>query len=391
MTTHHPDPDGTVRPEPVAEPLRPTWAASSEAPEPSAYAAPLAPVAAAGPSKARVGLVVGAAAALGLGAVATSFAATPAPAAVTAPAAVSAPVAPGLAGGGPAVAAIAIDPLADDGSDTVDRGRFGGPGGFRDVTISAISGSNVTLSTDDGWTRIIAISGDVELTKGGQTIAVSDLAVGDEVRFAQTRNDDGTYTVTAVAVVVPSVSGTISDLGDTSFKVTTRDGSVWTISTNGSTTYRFGLADGTRADLADGGAVYVEGTTTGDNALTALSVTVAADRASGTVTAKTADTITLKTRDGGTVTVNVSADTTYRVAGVTDADLGDITVDMVVSVQGRTGSGSVIDASAVVAGKGFGRGDGFPGLGGMGRHDGMGGPGFGDDDAAPSASPSATP
>ena len=165
--------------------------------------------------------------------------------------------------------------------------------GFREITISAISGSNVTLTTDDGWTRTVAITDDVELTKGGQDIAVSDLAVGDQVRFAQTRNDDGTYTVTAVAVVVPHVSGTVSELSDSGFKVTTRDGSVWTITTDGSTTYQYGAADGTRADLANGAVVLVQGESTGDNALRALGVRVAADRVVGTVTATTADTITV--------------------------------------------------------------------------------------------------
>ena len=84
----------------------------------------------------------------------------------------------------------------------------------------------------------------VELTKGGQAIEVSDLEVGDQVRFSQTRNDDGTYTVDAIAVVVPSVRGTVSDVSSTGFKVTTRDGSVWTIAINGTTKYQYGAGDG---------------------------------------------------------------------------------------------------------------------------------------------------
>ncbi len=393
MTNHHTEAGDPADHEPLAEPLRPTWRAEAEAaprspgrPGPSApdtsapdtsYTAPIGSVATGGPSKARVGLVVGAAAALAVGAVATSFAATP-PATPTSVTQAAAPLAPA-----------AVDPTLAGGDAALDFGRFGG-GGFRDVTISAISGSNVTLTTDDGWTRTIAITGDVELTKGGQTIAVSDLQVGDEVRFRQTRNDDGTYTVTAVAVVVPSVSGTVSELSSTSFKVTTRDGSVWTITTDDATTYQFGPGDGTRADLANGEMAYVQGTSTGDNALTATSVTVAADRAVGTVTAKTGSTITIEQRDGTSLTVNVDADTTYRVAGVEDAGLDDITVGMAIGVQGRSSGDDAIDASNVVAGRGFGRGDGLPGLGGgFGRHGG--GPGFGDDVPAPSASPSNDP
>ena len=52
---------------------------------------------------------------------------------------------------------------------------------------------------------------------------------------ARRRNADGTYTVDRIAVVVPSVRGTVSDVTSSGFKVTTRDGSVWTIAVNGST------------------------------------------------------------------------------------------------------------------------------------------------------------
>ena len=45
---------------------------------------------------------------------------------------------------------------------------------------------------------------DTKITKGGATITVGDLAVGDHVRIAQTRASDGTYTVTAIIVVLPS-------------------------------------------------------------------------------------------------------------------------------------------------------------------------------------------
>ena len=140
--------------------------------------------------------------------------------------------------------------------------------------------------------------------------------------------------------------------------MTTRDGSVWTVTVNGSTTYQYGQGTGTLADVKDGQTVRVQGTATADNQITALNVRVAGDRAVGTVTAKTADTITIKRRDGTSLTIHVDADTTYRVAGVEDADLGDITVDMAIGVSGRARADGSIDADAVAAGKlrGFGRG-----------------------------------
>ncbi len=329
--------------------------------------------------------------ALAVGAVATSFAASPAP---TTSGTTSGTVPSGQGSTSALLAPIVLgEPGGDLGGD-LDLGRFGGPGGFREITITAISGSSITLTTDDGWTRTVTVDGDVELTKGGQAIALGDLAVGDQVRFRQTRNDDGTYTVEAIAVVVPSVRGEVSEVGATGFKVTTRDGSVWTITVDGSTEYQYGQGDGTLADVQNGDKVLVLGESSGDNALRALTVQVAGDRAVGTVQSKTDSTIVIEARDGSTVTIHVDADTVYRVAGVEDADLGDVAVDMAIGVSGRERADGSIDADAIVAGKGgLGRGRGGPGI-----FKGPGGRGWGEFDhdagddggtATPSPSPSA--
>lgn len=295
-----------------------------------------------GPSRRRIGLVGGGAILLVVVAAATSMAASPAPSGTTA--------IPGTLalGGVPGV----------DGSNAFDGGRFGRHG-LRDVTIIAISGNDVTLGTADGWRRTIAITDAMNLTKGGQDIAVGDLEVGDAVRFRQRRNADGTFTVTDLAVVVPTIRGQVSAVTSSGFKVTTRDGSVWTVTVNGSTKYNYGQGDGSLADVKDGTTVVVSGNTTADNALTALGVRVAPDRAVGTVTAKTADSITIKRRDGSSLTVHVDADTTFRVAGTDNAKLSDITVDMAIGVSGRARADGSIDADAVAAGtlRGFSRGD----------------------------------
>ena len=86
--------------------------------------------------------------------------------------------------------------------------------GFRDITVTAIDGSNVSLKTEDGWTRTITVTSDTTITKGGQTIALSDVQVGDEIRFAQTRNADGTFTITQIHVVMPTIGGQVTAVED---------------------------------------------------------------------------------------------------------------------------------------------------------------------------------
>ena len=329
------------------------------------------------PSKLRAGVVAGAAVALAVGAVATSLAASPGPSASTVPS-VTTPAAPGT-NSGPKVGFPGGFAFGGPGGfagpgDLGDRGGFGR--GFADITITSVSGSDVALKTDDGWTRTVTVTSSTTITKAGQTIAVSDLAAGDQVRLGQTKNADGSYTVTSIVVVVPSVQGTASAVTSSGFKVTARDGSVWTITVDGSTDYHFGTGDGSSSDVKDGTIVRVQGESTGDNALKALSVQVAGDHVAGTVTGKTADTITVKTRDGKSVTVNVSSSTTYRVAGKDPATLADVTVNQGIVVDGRNQSDGSIDAATVASGP-------FGGHGGFGKdHDG--------DHSNPDASPAPT-
>ena len=157
---------------------------------------------------ARVGIVAGAAFLFVVGAVA-AMGASPAPSTGADPAA------------NPAASA-APDSTTAPGTTKPDGDRHGvgGPGGFggfggfgpgvfarlgaRDITITAINGSDLSLKTDDGWTRTISVTSTTTITKGGATITVADLAVGDQIAFAQDRSTGGTYTVTAIKIILPT-------------------------------------------------------------------------------------------------------------------------------------------------------------------------------------------
>ena len=137
---------------------------------------------------------------------------------------------------------------------------FGGFGGFDGefpgivrpggVEITAIDGSDLSLKTVDGWTRTITVTSDTEITKGGDTIAVGDLAVGDQIRFRQQRNDDGTFTITRIAVVEPSVAGTVTAKTDSTITIEQRDGTSATVNVDAGTSFRVEGASGT-ADIDD--------------------------------------------------------------------------------------------------------------------------------------------
>jgi Domain of unknown function (DUF5666) len=272
-----------------------------------------------------------------------------------------------------------------------ERGGRGMPGaiGRGAISITAINGSKLSLQTDNGWTRTIDATG-ATITKGGETVTVSALKVGDQIRFTETRNDDGTYTVTAIAVVQPSVAGTVASVSGSTVTVTGRDGGTSKVLLTSSTTYELAGKAATKDAVVAGAQIVATGTLAADGTLTATSVEVAPATAAGTVKEKSASSITLTTRDGSTVVVKVDSGTTYQVGGVTSPTLADVAVGAVVMASGTKNADGSLTATVVrswAAGQ-----DGGPGMGDWGRggHGGRGGPGW-DWPDAPDASPSATP
>ena len=215
---------------------------------------------------ARAGIVAGAAFLFVLGAVA-AMGASPAPSTGADPAASAAP--------GSTTAPDTTKPDGDrHGFGGIGRGAFGGFGrfGFRDITITAINGSDLSLKTDDGWTRTITTTSTTTIMKGGASITVGDLAVGDQVVFAQDRAADGAYTVTAIRVVLPSVVGEVTAIDGNTITVTQPGGTTATIHVDGSTTYTVNGAAGALSDVKVGSFIAAEGTQRSDGSLDAAAV-----------------------------------------------------------------------------------------------------------------------
>ena len=148
---------------------------------------------------------------------------------------------------------------------------------FREITISAISGSDVTLATEDGWTRTITLTETTTITRAGETIGVAELKVGDEVRFRQHRGDDGTYTVTAIEVVLPHVVGRVSAISGDAITVERRDGTSTTVRVGTGTSYHVrGVESAALSDITVGMLVVALGEQNADGSLQAVAVTAGA-------------------------------------------------------------------------------------------------------------------
>ena len=156
------------------------------------------------------------------------------------------------------------------GGGMMGGARFGGPRGGASVT--SISGTQLALRTDDGWTRTIDASG-ATITKAGAAATLAGIAVGDEIAFAQQRNADGTYTITKIAIVAPHVAGTVTATSASGLTLKAQDGSTVTVTVSSSTTYRVaGNQSGTLADIKVGDVVVASGTKSGDGSIAATEV-----------------------------------------------------------------------------------------------------------------------
>ncbi len=238
--------------------------------------------------------------------------------------------------------------------DKLDKGGFGfgrGRGGFASgsITIRSIAGAQISLATDDGWTRTIKVDADTVVTKGGQAIAVGDLKVGDAVSFGQTRNDDGTYTISTIWVQVPVAFGDVIKVDGNNITISGKAGIDRVITVNGATSYKLGDAAATKADVKVGTEIKAHGTFDGDT-FTALSIDIELPHIAGLVTAKTRDSITVTQRDGTTAVIHVGAGTTYKVLGSAAPSLADIEIGDGVSAEGTLRANGSLDAASVHAG-----------------------------------------
>jgi hypothetical protein len=225
-------------------------------------------------------------------------------------------------------------------------GHMGIPGLGSHIEIRAISGSQISLATVDGWSRTITATSTTVITKGGQTIAVADLNVGDEIHFRQTRNDDGTYAIAAIDVPVPHTRGEVTKVDGNDITIKQRGGTSQVITVTGSTVYKLGSAAGSKSDVKVGSDIDAAGTISG-TAFTATAVSVRLVDIDGQVTDKTTSSITVKDHAGDSKTIHVTSSTTFKVKGKAPASLSDISVGDRVSADGTLRTDGSLDAVAV--------------------------------------------
>ena len=153
----------------------------------------------------------------------------------------------------------------------------------------------------------------------------------------------------------PVAAGTVASVpADNAFTITTHAGTTLTVDVTTSTTYvERGVSSPSLADVTQGALVALFGTISGTTvSATEVSIwvpKVASNQpvAAGTVASVPADNaFTITTHAGTTLTVDVTASTTYVERGVSSPSLADVTQGALVALFG-TISGTTVSATEV--------------------------------------------
>ncbi len=131
---------------------------------------------------------------------------------------------------------------------------------FGGVTIASINGDSIGLKTADGWSRTITLGSSVKVTEAGRTMSAGDLKVGQSVQLQEKRNSDGTFTVTGLAIVTPSVVGQVTAKTATTITIKRSDGTTQVIDVDSSTTFHIqGAATSNLAAVTIGMTISASG------------------------------------------------------------------------------------------------------------------------------------
>jgi hypothetical protein len=144
--------------------------------------------------------------------------------------------------------------------------------------VTNVSGTTLTLTGFDGASHTVSVTDQTRYQKAGASAALSDVATGTAIVAAGTLDSSGTLTAVRVLIRVPTIVGEVTGVSGSSsgssYTVTARFGTTYTVSATSSTTYvnRDGTATSASAVTA-GTYIVAQGTLSG-NTLTAQRIVV---------------------------------------------------------------------------------------------------------------------
>lgn len=269
-----------------------------------------------------------------------------------------------------------------DGTTTVDAVDVMLPhaGG----TISAISGTTLTLTGPNNSTTQVSLNASTTYNDLGKTISQADLKSGERVDVSGTKNSDGSINALVVNVMHDRSGGTVTAINGNSITVqlggpdgrggprppreandnSTNTGSTTTPSTNSSTatptTVTITVDSNTvytesgqtvqLSSLKVGDHIMAQGTRSSDGkSFSALQLEIQLPHFHGQVTSVSGSTITVKDQSG-THTINTNSNTKF-LNGTATASLSDIKTGANIEATGTVDSSGTMTATEVQLGR----------------------------------------
>lgn len=153
-----------------------------------------------------------------------------------------------------------------------------GPGPGRgpkaELTVTGISGQNITAKRQDGSSVTIVTSSSTVYTRLGKTVSESALSSGTRIHVRGTHNSNGSITATHVDIVLPGYHGIVTAVNSSSITIEGRNNTTHTIEVSSSTIF---MNDQTHqkislSNLSVGENIHAEGTLNSNGTLSAAIV-----------------------------------------------------------------------------------------------------------------------
>jgi hypothetical protein len=203
-------------------------------------------------------------------------------------------------------------------------------------TVSAVSGTTITIIAGQGFSRTVIVSLTTTYTKGGAPATLADVVVGVKIDAKGTIDTNGTtLDAVSVAITVPghseTIRGVVTAVSSASVTVSRLNATSATFTITPTTVITEGSTVMIEASIVIGDRVNI--TVNSTNPSTALKINIELAELGGFVSAVSGNSITVIGGQGFNRTILVSASTTYTKAGAS-ATLADVVVGSKISAQG---------------------------------------------------------
>jgi len=180
------------------------------------------------------------------------------------------------------------------------------------LTVSAVSGATITATARSGAAVTITTSISTTFTEAGTTVTIAAVQPKEHILVGGAANRAArTLQATKVLIVVPAISGVVTNVTGSSITLTSRDALPHTIAIPSSARIEQAGQSATVQAIAVGSVLAVQGTTGTDGSFTVLRVVIRLPRVAGMITAVNGASFTLRTVKGATYTIVTSPTTTY--------------------------------------------------------------------------------